>query len=154
MLHAKVITCNDWRWSWPQTLSFVNGFRRRRWVRMHSFWTWLFGPMRWHLSWMVQRTSIIVCTGLLKIWTFMSTSQWIYQDFQSGVMGHLGVLWNCSLKEQWLVPYTSTCFKNPLFPPFVSCMEIRTCSINKMGHPHTTTVMSGPILTTLVLTNG
>jgi hypothetical protein len=66
-----------------------------------------------------------VFTGLLKIQTFMLTRQWIYQDFQSRVVCHLGLLWDhSSLKGQWLVLFASTCFKNPLFPPFTGCMEM------------------------------
>jgi len=44
--------------------------------------------------------------------------------------------------------------QEPIVAPFVSCIEMRTCDINKTGHPHITIVMSGPTFTTLFLTNG
>jgi hypothetical protein len=45
----------------------------------------------------------------------MLTRGWIYQGFQSSMVSST-VLWGCSsLKGQWLVLHTSTCFKNPLF---------------------------------------
>lgn len=84
-------------------------------MRMHSLSTWLFGLVGQHISSVVQWTNIIACTGHLKIWIFMLTMEWIYQDLQPRVMCHLGVLLNCtSLKGELLVLSTSVCLKYPL----------------------------------------
>lgn len=64
---------------------------------------------------LVWWTNIIAYTGHLKIWIFMLTMEWIYQDLQPCVMCHLGVLWNCtSSKEELLVLSTSICLEYPL----------------------------------------
>jgi hypothetical protein len=92
--------------------------------------------MRQHSSSMAQWTDIIGRTGPLKIWTFMLTRQWIYQDLQSDVVCHPGVLRDrVSLKEQLLVLSTSACLRNPLFPPFITVWRWGNLLATRQGTP-------------------